>query len=62
MEYQRTINREKVDEQMKLFGEKGMAINTLSDEQKAAFKAAAQPVYDEYTAIIGQETIDLFSK
>ncbi len=59
-EYQRTINREKGEEQLEYFKEAGMQVTELTDEQIAAFQAKVQPVYDEYEPIIGKEIIDLF--
>lgn len=59
-EYQIKINRELAAEQIKFFDENGMKVNVLTNEQRAPFREAVQPVYDEYESIMGAELIDLF--
>ncbi|WP_312814058.1 DctP family TRAP transporter solute-binding subunit [Sedimentibacter sp.] len=59
-EYQIKINRELASEQIKFFDENGMKVNVLTNEQRAPFREAVQPVYDEYEPIMGVELIDLF--
>lgn len=58
--YQRQINREKAKTQTQEFIDGGMKVNKLTDEQKAAFKEAVQPVYNEYEPIMGKDLIDAF--
>ncbi|MEL7648973.1 MAG: DctP family TRAP transporter solute-binding subunit [Sedimentibacter sp.] len=58
--YQRQINREKAATQTQQFIDGGMTVNTLTDEQKAAFKEAVQSVYTEYEPIMGKDLIDAF--
>ena len=59
-EYQRQINREAAAKQTQQFIDGGMTVNTLTPEQKEAFKEAVQPVYTEYEPIMGKELIDAF--
>lgn len=59
-EYQRQINREAAATQTQQFIDGGMSVNTLTEEQKAVFKEAVQPVYTEYEPIMGKELIDAF--
>ena len=40
----------------------GMEVNDLTSEQKAEFRKAAQPVYDEYVKKFGTELVDLALK
>ncbi|MFO8090204.1 MAG: DctP family TRAP transporter solute-binding subunit [Desulfatiglandaceae bacterium] len=59
-----TVNREKNAENRvqaleKVKGE-GVAVVTLSDEEKEAFKCAVQPVHDKYREIYGAEWYDFF--
>lgn len=58
--YQRQLNREKAAKQTQEFIDGGMKVNTLTDEQKAAFKDAVQSVYTEYEPIMGKDLIDAF--
>lgn len=60
--YQRQINRDAAKEQTQQFIDGGMTVNTLTTEQKAAFKEAVQPVYTEYEPIMGKDLIDAFRK
>lgn len=59
-EYQRQINREKAQTQTQEFKDGGMQVNVLTNEQKAVFKEAVQPVYTEYEPIMGKDLIDAF--
>lgn len=59
-DYQKKITREKAEAQVEGFIKAGMKVNVLTAEQKAAFKAAVQPVYTEYEPIIGKDLIDAF--
>ena len=59
-EYQVKVNRELAEEQIEEFKAGGMQINVLSEEAKAPFREAVQPVYEEYEPIMGADLIDLF--
>ena len=58
--YQIKINRETADQQIQEFKDGGMAVNTITEENKAAFREAVKPVYDEYEPIMGVDLINLF--
>lgn len=60
MELQRKLNREKGEEQVKFFEEKGMKITRLTPEQIKVFQEKVKPVYAEYEPIIGKDLVDLF--
>ncbi len=57
----KTATQAKEAEQLAYFQE-NMQVNILTDEQKAAFREASQPVYDEFTPIIGEELLNLFAQ
>lgn len=59
-QYQRELDRERTKEYIQKFIDAGVEVNELTAEEKAKFKEAVQPVYDEYEPIIGKETMDLF--
>lgn len=46
------------EEYKKIVEESGTIINTLTDEERAAFREAVQPVYDKYVPTIGQDLVD----
>lgn len=52
--YQKKINRERNNEYLEKFKAGGMAINSLTPENRAAFKAATQKVYTEYQGLMGE--------
>lgn len=54
-DWNRAENIRMESEYIELIGEGGTEVNELSPENKAAFKAAMQPVYDEYREIIGED-------
>ncbi len=49
-------------EQLKTLAEKGLAITTLTPEEKKAFADACAPLYAKYEATIGKEVIEMFQK
>lgn len=49
-------------EQLQQLTEKGLTITVLTDEEKAAFAATCQPLYQKYEQIIGKDVIDLFKR
>ena len=57
-DYQRTISREYSDYAKEQLAEGGMEITELTDEQRAAFQEAVQPVYDQWRDEIGGDLID----
>lgn len=59
-EYQRALNREKGEEQLAFFKEKGMEVTELTEEQIKAFQEKVKPVYDEYEPIVGKELLNMF--
>lgn len=59
-EYQVKLNREVGKEQMQFFKDKGMQINTLTEEEIKKFQEVVKPVYDEYEPIVGKELLDAF--
>ena len=46
------------EEYKKIVEESGTIINTLTEEERAAFREAVQPVYDKYVPTIGQDLVD----
>lgn len=48
------------EEQIKALGEAGMQIYYPTDEEMAAFKEAAQPIYDQYKEIWGEDLLNAF--
>ena len=59
-EYQKQVNRESAESQLKKFEEKGMTITPVEDIDVEGFKALAEETYTEYEPIIGKELIDSF--
>lgn len=57
-EYQRVISREYSDYAVEELANQGMEITELSDEERAAFQEAVQPVYDQYREEIGADLVD----
>ena len=57
-DYQRTISREYSDYARDQLAERGMEVTELTDEQRAAFQEAVQPVYDQWRDEIGGDLID----
>jgi C4-dicarboxylate-binding protein DctP len=55
---QRELAQQQDAEFMEQLEAEGMQINDLTDEQRAAFREAAQPVYDKYEEQIGKDLID----
>ena len=57
-DYQRTISREYNDFARDQLAEQGMEITELTDEQRAAFQEAVQPVYDRWRDEIGADLVN----
>lgn len=59
-DYQKALNRERNAKFLEDFKAAGMTINTLTPENREAFKKATQKVYEEYEPIMGKDLIDKF--
>ena len=57
-DYQRTIAREYNDYAREQLAERGMEVTELTDEQRAAFQEAVQPVYDQWRDEIGADLVN----
>jgi tripartite ATP-independent transporter DctP family solute receptor len=57
-DYQRTIAREYDTFAKEQLAAEGMEITELTDEQRAAFQEAVQPVYDQWRDEIGADLVD----
>lgn len=58
MAYQREFSRKRTEELIASL-EKEMQVDRLTDAEVAAFRKAAQPVYDKWAPVIGQDLMDL---
>lgn len=58
--YQRDLNRQVGEEQIKMFKEKGMEVTEIAPEAIKAFQEKVKPVYTEYEPIMGKDLIDAF--
>lgn len=61
-EYEVQLEGESEEEKMKTFVEYGCEIIELTPEERAAFKAQVQSVYDEYRGKLGSELVDSIVK
>jgi tripartite ATP-independent transporter DctP family solute receptor len=58
-QYQRDIIREAEAKHLETFREAGLEIHELTDEQRAAFEEASQPVYEWYKGEYSPDTLQL---
>lgn len=58
--YQVQLNRDKAEDQLQSFKDKGMKVYEFTPEDINVFKEAVQSVYDEYEGIMGKDLIDSF--
>ena len=59
-EYQRNLIRTNEEVQLKEIEDSGVVVTKYEDIDIAGFKAAAEPIYDEYESIVTTELLDLF--
>ncbi|MBM7649424.1 tripartite ATP-independent transporter DctP family solute receptor [Bacillus ectoiniformans] len=59
---QRLLAEKQDEESLKQIQAEGMIVNELTEEQREEFKKAAQPVYEKYVPIIGEELVKLAEK
>ena len=60
--FQRETNRRLDAEYLQKIKDHGLTVNTLSPEETAKMKEAAQPVYDKFSGDIGKERLDAILK
>jgi tripartite ATP-independent transporter DctP family solute receptor len=58
-QFQRDIIREAERTHLETFKQAGLEIHELTEEQRAAFEKASQPVYEWYAGQYGAETLDM---
>ncbi|MCL1829004.1 MAG: TRAP transporter substrate-binding protein, partial [Oscillospiraceae bacterium] len=59
--YQKDINRSAHSDAIKVCEDNGVEVTHISESQKAAFKAAVEPIYDKYYADADPGFIELFN-
>ncbi|MCM3601623.1 TRAP transporter substrate-binding protein [Robertmurraya korlensis] len=57
-DYQRELNQKEDEDGYKFLTENGMTVTDISDEEKEAFLEKVKPVYEKYSASIGEEFVD----
>ena len=60
--FQRETNRRLDAEYLQKIKDHGLTVDTLSPEETAKMKEAAQPVYDKFSGDIGKERLDAILK
>lgn len=57
-DYQRELNQKEDEDGYKFLTENGMTVTDITDEEKEAFLEKVKPVYEKYSASIGEEFVD----
>ncbi|WP_066047840.1 TRAP transporter substrate-binding protein [Robertmurraya korlensis] len=57
-DYQRELNQKEDEDGYKFLTENGMTVTDITDEEKDAFLEKVKPVYEKYSASIGEEFVD----
>lgn len=57
-DHQRELNQKEDEDGYKFLTENGMTITDITDEEKDAFLEKVKPVYEKYSASIGEEFVD----
>lgn len=57
-DYQRELNQKEDEDGYQFLTENGMTITDISDEEKEAFLEKVRPVYEKYSASIGEAFVD----
>ncbi|MEK3989789.1 MULTISPECIES: DctP family TRAP transporter solute-binding subunit [Robertmurraya] len=57
-DHQRELNQKEDEDGYKFLTENGMTVTDITDEEKEAFLEKVKPVYEKYSASIGEEFVD----
>lgn len=57
-DHQRELNQKEDEDGYKFLTENGMTVTDISDEEKEAFLEKVKPVYEKYSASIGEDFVD----